>query len=97
MTREEAIRCLKICKKYIDKIRASEGVEVSKELCMALDMAIKSLEQKPIGSVLDKIRADIVAKVCHFLRLKNMQRVHGLEDAFEIIDKYKTESEAAEQ
>lgn len=96
MTREEAIRCLEICKKYIDKIRASEGVEVSKELCMALDMAIKSLEQKPIDSVLDKIRADMVAKVCHFLRLKNMQRVHGLEDAFEIIDKYKTESEAAE-
>lgn len=44
MTREEAIRCLEICKKYIDKIRASEGVEVSKEVCMALDMAVKSLK-----------------------------------------------------
>ena len=44
MTREEAIRYLEICKKHIDKIRASEGVEVSKEVCMALDMAVKALE-----------------------------------------------------
>ena len=89
MTREEAIEVLKDIYNYtrFDTYTTNE----------ARTMAIKSLEQKPIGSVLDEIRADIVVKVCHFLRLKNKQRVYGLEDAFEIIDKYKTESEAAEQ
>ena len=54
MTRKEAIRYLEICKKYIDKIRASEGVEVSKEVCMALDMAIKALEQKPCDDTVSR-------------------------------------------
>lgn len=52
--REEAIRYLEICKKYIDKIRASEGVEVSKEVCMALDMAIKALEQEPCNDTVSR-------------------------------------------
>ena len=43
----------------------------------ALYMAIKALEQE---SVLDKIRAEIMSK-------------DGLEEALEIIDKYKAESE----
>ena len=43
----------------------------------ALDMAIEALEQEPI---LDKIRAEIMMK-------------DGLEEALEIIDKYKAESE----
>lgn len=41
------------------------------------DMAIKALEQE---SVIEKIRAEIMSK-------------DGLEEALEIIDKYKTESE----
>lgn len=54
MTREEVIRYLETCKKYIDKIRASEGVEVSKEVCMALDMAIKALEQEPCADTVSR-------------------------------------------
>lgn len=63
MTREEAIKCLEICKKYIDKIRASEGVEVSKELCMALDMAIKALEQEPCDDAIS--RSDMLDAIGH--------------------------------
>lgn len=40
---------------------------------------------------LDKIIADIDTKAFHFLRLQNMQRVCGLEDALDIIEGYRKE------
>ena len=42
-----------------------------------------------IDDILDQIQTDIDVKAVHFLKLKNMQRVHGLEDALEIIDKHR--------
>lgn len=97
MTREEAIRCLEICKKYIDKIRASEGVEVSKELCMALDMAIKSLEQESTDNVLNKITGELKSAKKKWWYGVDDDCFMKLLDVLDIIDKYKTESEAAEQ
>ena len=46
--------------------------------------------------LLDRIQAEIDEKVHHFLTLHNTQRVEGLEDALNIIGKYKAESEDKE-
>ncbi len=81
MTREEELD-------WLCRLRSEIYVYMPKEwlnpMNEALDMAIKSLEQEPI---LDKIRAEIEFEVDH--------RTNMLcaEDVFEIIDKYRAESE----
>lgn len=73
MTREEAIKRLKL----------TDACDI--ELCEALDMAIKALEQEP---VLNKIRAEIEQEY-------KVESEHpygqGLRRALEIIDKYMAE------
>lgn len=83
-------------KEYFDELRCNTpwtaeqfaDFEMCKERLVVY--ACKTLEQI---NALDKIRAEIDTKAFHFLRLQNKQRVHGLEDALEIIDKYRKESE----
>ena len=77
MTREEAINFLK---GYLDE-------EVYTEKCRnAHEMAIKALEQEPI---LDKIKEEIIQ-----LNQNGVLKIEsGNEALFDIIDKYKAESE----
>ena len=92
MTREEAIKGLKVLR------RDFSGYKPNEEM---FDMAIKALEQDPFinkpcvssrvcehdkQKVLDKIRAEI----------KSMSGdIETIADVLQIIDKYKTESEEA--
>lgn len=78
MTNKEVIRYLEICKKYIDKIRVSEGVEVSKEVYVALDTAIKSLEQAPIDGELEKELIKGHCKCCKHFEYDVVAMVDGI-------------------
>lgn len=74
MTKEDAI-------KYIQNIlKGREDKRGKTEIDIALEMAIKALDQE---SVLSKIRTEIMSK-------------DGLEEALEIIDKYTAENEGME-
>lgn len=85
MTREEASFYLaNMDRKYME-----EGMSE------ALDMAIKALEQEPKTDILDKIRAEIEAKCCITVGRENDAAI-TLHDVFEIIDKYRAESEGKE-
>ena len=79
MTREKAIEKLKNHKCHIDGQDKCQWVTEGFGNCdeCEIGVALKALEQEPI---LDKIRAEIMSK-------------DGLEEALEIIDKYKAESE----
>ena len=61
-----------------------------------LDMAIKALEQEPKTDVLDKIRAEIEDIAFDWQEIDGEHEnfmVVDLNDALQIIDKYKAESE----
>ena len=78
MTREEILNTPEIVDFMIDKsVMVDSKMKLHKRLDELCKLAIKALEQE---SVLDKIRAEIMSK-------------DGLEEALEIIDKYRTESE----
>jgi hypothetical protein len=80
MTREEAIQALK-----------KEKRTALHENKVAFNMAIEALEQEP---VLDKIRAEIegLQTYCLYSYTDLIER----HEVFEIIDKYKAESEVEE-
>ena len=81
MTREEILNTPEIVDFMIDKsVMVDSKMKLHKRLDELCKLAIKALEQE---SVLDKIRAEIMSK-------------DGLEEALEIIDKYRTESEDKE-
>lgn len=89
MTNEEAIERLKS-----DIYKYSDFTENpnENEFWTAFDKAIKALEQEPI---LDKIRAEIDQKQYNFMADKDYDEGirFGLMLAYQIIDKYKAESE----
>lgn len=86
MTREEAINHLKtVAKSAIDSGYDSAVVD-------AVSMAREALEQE---SILDKIRAEIEQKCCITVGSENEPAI-TLYDVFQIIDKYKAESEGEE-
>ena len=91
MTKEEAMQILR-ANVMVAVDRAGFSLSCSKMVEGALDMAIKALEQE---SVLDKIKAEIEAKCCITVGRENDGAI-TLHDVFEIIDKYKTESEDKE-
>lgn len=83
---------IEILKAYRDKLFNSVSNQLDKDI-KAFDTAIKALEQEPKIDVLDKIRAEI-EKLADDEWNKQVGSVsQGLEDAIEIIDKYKAESE----
>ena len=83
MTREEAIMVLKNEQPHCgEKALFSEEKKYE-----AYDVAIKALEQEP---VLDKIRAEIEGLTYYWCEV-NPKSV--IDDALQIIDKYKAESE----
>lgn len=67
--------------------------DLDKTTVDACEGAIKLLEQE---SILDKIRAEIVKKHLSVIEKNDFEsgRTYGYEEVLEIIDKYKTESEA---
>lgn len=82
MTREEAIKGLKVLH------RDFSGYKPNEEM---FDMAIKALEQEPI---LDKIRAEIEHMPSELT--EDGRRMVRRVSVFQIIDKYKAESEDKE-
>lgn len=82
MTREEIKNTPELVDYLLDEsVIADSRKKLRKRMDEICNLAIKALEQEPI---LDKIRAEIMSK-------------DGLEEALEIIDKYKAESEETEQ
>ena len=63
----------------------THGHYTEEEECLAIDMAIKALEQEPI---LDKVRAEIV-------EMRSKQNV-GVLECLDIIDKYRGEVDCRE-
>lgn len=103
MTREEAINKLNWA---LDN-NTIEDIESAYEYIVAIKMAIKALQMEPFINkpcvseqacredkmkVLEKIKADIEAKCCITVG-RECDGAITLHDIFEIIDKYKEESE----
>lgn len=100
MTNSEAVECLKNIEILSYRDRAERYF--MGDVCEALDLAIKALEQQPCdwkfyykhgyaqarNDVLDEIRAEII-------ELRSRQNV-GVLECLDIIDKYKIESEDKE-
>jgi hypothetical protein len=92
MTNEEAIAQLK---SILETGISDDEVLLFTEDYEAIDIAIKSLEQE---SILDKIRAEIYRKQYDFMDDKDYDEGirFGLMLAYQILDKYKAESEGEE-
>ena len=88
MTNEEAIKWIK----QIQKVGYQDNLLNHKE---SLDMAIKSLEQEPF-KVLDKIRAEIEAKLCDVVSDYTDGYRTAIQGDLAIIDKYKAEGSGEE-
>ena len=90
MTNEQAIKWIK----QIQKVGYQDNLLNHKE---SLDMAIEALEQKPF-----MYKPCVAHQICHEDKVKVLDKIRaeimlkdGLEEALEIIDKYKAESEDA--
>lgn len=93
MTREEAIECNKNLRMYMKLSDKNQPCKFLEENYIALDMAIKALEQEP---VLDKIRAEITEYAMpdfEYHGCGGSQKIVELEDVLEIIDKYTKEGD----
>ena len=93
MTREEAIKELKILKEdYWDDDSYGHETKQYENTILAIDIAIKTLEKEPI---LDKIRAEVKKKIVKRPWLDFKDRERDRNDAFlevlDIIDKYREE------
>ena len=81
MTREEAIKGLKVLR------RDFSGYKPNEEM---FDMAIKELEQEPIDDVLDKIRAEIEQNAYPIVHgVNNHEKGMTLYGILQVIDKYR--------
>ena len=81
MTREEAIKGLKVLR------RDFSGYKPNEEM---FDMAIKALEQEPIDDVLDKIRAEIEQNAYPIVHgVNNHEKGMTLYGILQVIDKYR--------
>lgn len=87
MTREEAIKMLE----YIRYTGNGESEYKNDAQSIALDMAIKALEQSPI---LDKVIAEIMDTGAYEQEVNgNTEFLKGINYCLGVIDKYKAESE----
>ena len=88
-----------MCAECIENYLTDEGKQKLECLLMAVRNAvgIEALEQEPCDVVLNKITAELISVKEKWWYGVNNDCFMKLLDVLNIIDKYKTESEAAEQ
>lgn len=92
MTNEEAIEYNKNLRMYMRLSDKNQPCKFLEENYIALDMAIKALEQ---GDVLDKVKAEI-EQTAYEEQKHDEKWAIGLRYAVKIIDKHRAESEVSD-
>lgn len=94
MTREEAIDNNKNLRMYMRLSDKNQPYKFLEENYIALDMAIKALEQELI---FEEIKAEALSLKINYTDFDRDAYRRGINDVLKIIDKYKTESEPQER